>query len=847
MKIGSVSATGQQTYEGSVRTQGVSSRVTPQNDGAGLSALGSAIARAGKLGTDFISLRTREEEERQNFEAVTRFNRMKGELAREVEGQAKSLPADGAGYTTLADASYGRTYQRFKEETPEWLHERFNAQWENVKQSTLLATDDYTRGQTRGNAILRTNEALEDAKIRAWQNPDADVTGELRAVIEAAPGLTALERADILSRAQEAIAGASFGGRVQKGYEAAFVIANTNEVTDKVVPAVILAESGGNPNAESPVGASGLMQVMPGTGTRIASELNDDDFPFMGTEAEKKQYLKNPYVSERYGTYYLNQQLSRFGGDLEAALIAYNAGPGNAQKFLDAGRDYEALPKRSETEPYVTKIMGALGALRPEDAFDPKYGLTLEQAISGRGAILDVYNQAASQAQAQISLRQKQDEDRRTQMLQQLFAQAEAGKDFEPMYIQAVEQNLLPYNQADRDKGRAISDRVLKEQREVGEAYITFAQGGSLTAAQGDMIIGPELREGLLAQDQGAMQATVDRVGQMGFVPNATENTIRQMLNSPDMGQAGTAAQMIYHMKQENPGLSLPDDLTIRAKSYQMLRDSGMPADQIAQRMAITRDPDKVRTLKTIRDADDAYKDNSILSAEEISTWNDSWVPFTGETSAPLGEAGPLLQLQYRELFDAYYDQTGDAEAAKTAAMEQIGEKWSPTETGGQRRLMYLAPERALTNMKFDIDGDGQLEQVKQTPAQARRSFNEQVKEQFGVDNFAVMGGADTERALAQGGPVPYTIIPLDEEGQPYYDFTNPATMDLLTGRPLMYNFGTAAKDQIDLIRERENLQDEMDRLIDAPVTPELGGDPTAERRFQIQNRLDEIGEALDE
>lgn len=61
----------------------------------------------------------------------------------------------------------------------------------------------------------------------------------------------------------------------------------------------------------------------------------------------------------RIGTAYLGKQLTRYDGDIEAALIAYNAGPANADKWLNGGRDYALLPKAEETAPYVRKVIGA--------------------------------------------------------------------------------------------------------------------------------------------------------------------------------------------------------------------------------------------------------------------------------------------------------------------------------------------------------------------------------------------------------------------------------------------------------------------------------------------------------
>lgn len=91
-------------------------------------------------------------------------------------------------------------------------------------------------------------------------------------------------------------------------------------------------------NARSPVGAIGLMQLMPATAEGLGVNPNDIAGNIEG------------------GVKYLKQQLDAFGGDQAKALAAYNAGPGNVRK-------HGGVPPFRETKNYVTKINSWLPAL----------------------------------------------------------------------------------------------------------------------------------------------------------------------------------------------------------------------------------------------------------------------------------------------------------------------------------------------------------------------------------------------------------------------------------------------------------------------------------------------------
>ena len=141
-----------------------------------------------------------------------------------------------------------------------------------------------------------------------------------------------------------------------------------------LIHSIIYRESMFNTNASSPAGALGMMQLMPGTAKMMAKKAND-----LYTPARLTQ---DPAFNIRMGASYLQLMLDQYDGSYPLAIAAYNAGPGNVDKWIASLGDprrqgvdlidwLEQIPIY-ETRNYVQRVMETYYIYRMKNGKDPK-------------------------------------------------------------------------------------------------------------------------------------------------------------------------------------------------------------------------------------------------------------------------------------------------------------------------------------------------------------------------------------------------------------------------------------------------------------------------------------------
>jgi Transglycosylase SLT domain len=154
------------------------------------------------------------------------------------------------------------------------------------------------------------------------------------------------QRLDSITVSNESYAGNDYPSQsVLPFHDIMSSVGQQHNIDPLFLQAIAKAESSHNRFAISPVGARGLMQLMPATARRYA-------------KFSDVSVLNDPHTNVSISAAYLKSLQSRYGNNLQLILAAYNAGEGAVAKYGNT------IPPYRETQNYVVKVLGYYNKFR---------------------------------------------------------------------------------------------------------------------------------------------------------------------------------------------------------------------------------------------------------------------------------------------------------------------------------------------------------------------------------------------------------------------------------------------------------------------------------------------------
>lgn len=354
------------SYEKAYKDLDARTDVLQQRANAGLEQ--QKLQQGLKIGDQTLESNTEKLNQDKFTNAQSRYTQRFGLAKDDIERAAVLAEATAAGINLNPETLYAYKASQATIDNNESATKLNNF---NIKKGQALLPSDiakanadveYTQSQTEGQKI--TNQGKTNENV---------VTGAEAGAIIALNGLG--DRSPNFNRNSQSFTSAlPLVGK----FDTDIVSAADQYGLDKdLLRALVMAESAGNPNAQSGAGARGLGQIMPGTRNEILKEIGIDAYA-------------SPQNSIKAAAYYLSRRLKDNNGDVAKALAGYNAGQGNVNTSVAtsnvSGKGWQThLPKPQETVPYIERINDYLTIMRTGNdgktvLYPPAY-----QARNGKG------------------------------------------------------------------------------------------------------------------------------------------------------------------------------------------------------------------------------------------------------------------------------------------------------------------------------------------------------------------------------------------------------------------------------------------------------------------------------
>lgn len=341
-------------------------------------AMGKAVGGAVVQASDVLYKRQLEMD---GIEADQLLEKFKQEQNQEDKVVSEGVEGFGQGYADQRIDSFEQRRNAYLQQVPPSQREKWALKTEQVRTPYLNEVSNFEVKRRYDHSSKIANDTIADAQRIIIQDPSRteEQLARIRGVTDQLPinqdakdklrqaGLDILYKRETVENIVR-----------QNGDRGAHSIAQNSDIAGRVFNSLIQSESAGNSQtAPSSAGALGLTQLMPNTAREKAAQLGMTNVAGMSDAQLQAHFKANPDDNVRIGRAYFNDQIARYTNpntgqtNWEAVLVAYNAGPANADKFVSAGNDFSVLPKRSETEPYVRRTLARAGGLEPNTGLTP--------------------------------------------------------------------------------------------------------------------------------------------------------------------------------------------------------------------------------------------------------------------------------------------------------------------------------------------------------------------------------------------------------------------------------------------------------------------------------------------
>lgn len=795
--------TGAQSYS----SPQVSSEAFGAGIGRALQSIGGSLEGAARSVEDMHAALQARNEKQDGFEWDEKYIRWAGEQNRLTAERLRNAPADGRGLTNMVNSELEASREGFLAEIPEHLKGEFSTKTARYvedgittafnfeikqgdeffrqktnevmnEQAAGILTGDYSGEQARSTVarLIDRSDLPELEKQALRQQTDAFLAqAEFQKELEyaredlgpvreptgsdvVAPGLQGYERG-ILNAISRYESSDSYNVR----YGGTGGAKTFTDYSDH--PRVFEERADGRVSS-----AAGRYQITATTWDYIQKHLHLPDFSPVSQDRAAIWLARQTY----------NKQVRAGEADFDTVLRSGDrqAIIGMKAMLTDAQGGWEAFREMKDDE-FANIILGAQGSagggtgssMAPDIWEDPRFAaVSFEDKVRLSGV-------ASREADARIAESNREIEAALKARTDAILLSATQGQFQYTDEATLVEAGLLR-DQTDVNNFRSAVRGYDEAFSALGRVNNALATGGLITSGDDkglNQLIGKDGIEAVRGLDEDFGQGTVVPLSlRAGFIPSDVASELVGMLNSTQPAARNYASDILGTIYSANPhalenSKGITREVVQEAVMQSTLRDF-MPEEQVQQRLADLRDPNRSGAIKQQRqDFGEQFEEE--FTNDDLKKRFDTWA-FGDEPSLPLdiGQEA-VFRRDMKELYTQGMLASGDSKAAMQYATEMMRQRWAPSDIGGERRMMRDGPERFYPTVQqthdwidfsvreeFGLSGDTQFQLVSDAQTLAEGARFASAEDKTGLTNASFMIAVKTEDGVE---------IMLDTDGLP--------------------------------------------------------------------------------